>query len=96
VVQAAALHRVVDLARAVAGEDDDRRLLRLHRAQLGDGDLELAQHLQQEGLEGFVGAVEFVDQQHRRRRARGVDGLQQRALVEEAFAEQLGSPVRRA
>ena len=49
----------------------------LHRAELGDGDLVLGQHLEQEGLEGLVGAVELVDQQHRRPRA-GVERLQQR------------------
>jgi hypothetical protein len=64
VVQAAPLDRVVQLARAVAGEDGDRRRHGAHRADLGNADLVLAQVLQQEGLEGLVGAVHLVDQQH--------------------------------
>jgi hypothetical protein len=47
------------LARAVRGQDDDGRMHRLHRAQLGDGDLVVGQHFQQEGLEWLVGTVEF-------------------------------------
>ena len=39
-------------------------------AELGDGDLVLGQHLEQECLERLVGAVELVDQQHRRRAVR--------------------------
>ena len=78
VVQAAALQRVVDLARAVAGDDRDRRRVGLDGAELGDRDLVLGQHLEQEGVEGLVGAVELVDQQHRRARLR--QRLQQRAL----------------
>ena len=63
VIEAAALQRVVDLARAVRGDDDDRRLRRLDRAELRDRHLEVGQHLQQIGLERLVGAVELVDQQ---------------------------------
>ena len=66
VIEAAPLQRVVDLARAVGGDDDDRRLLRLDRADLRDRDLEIGQHFEQIGLERLVGAVELVDQQHRR------------------------------
>jgi hypothetical protein len=55
----------------------------------GIGDLEVGQHFQQEGLEGFVGAVEFVDQQHRWHRLRRVDGLQERAADQETFAEEV-------
>ena len=84
VIEAAALQRVVDLARAVRGDDDDRRMRRLHRAELGDRDLEVGQHLEQERLEGFVGAVELVDQQHRRAVGIGLERLQQRPLDEEA------------
>jgi hypothetical protein len=35
VIEAAALQRVVDLARAVGGDDDDRRMRGLDRAELG-------------------------------------------------------------
>ena len=66
VIEAAALQRVVDLARAVGGDDDDRRLRRLDRAELGNRHLEVGQHFQQVGLERLVGAVELVDQQDRR------------------------------
>jgi hypothetical protein len=59
------------------------------RAQLGDGDLEVGQHLEQEGLEGLVGAVELVDQQHRRHGAPGRWPAAARA-DQEAFAEELG------
>ena len=66
VIEAAPLQRVVDLARAVGGDDDDRRLLGLDRAELGHRHLEVGQDLQQEGLERLVGAVELVDQEDRR------------------------------
>ena len=48
VVEAAPLQRVVDLAGAVRGDDDDRRLRRLDRADLRDGDLEIREQLQQD------------------------------------------------
>src|SRR6266850_2295288 len=102
VVEAAPLHRVVDLAGAVRGDDDDRRLLRLQRAELGNRDLPVREHLEQIGLERLVGAVELVDQQHRRitfERARqwaldekfvGVNLRAQLLLV--LFAGRLGQP----
>ena len=73
VVQAAALERVVDLARPVRREHDARRLRGADRADLGHGDLEVGQDLEQVGLELLVGAVDLVDQQDRggtRRRPR--------------------------
>ncbi len=66
VIEAAPLERVVNFAGAVRGDDDDRRLRRLHGAHFRNGDLEVRQHFEQERLERFIGAVEFVDQQHRR------------------------------
>jgi len=66
VVEAAPLHRVVDLARAVGGDDHDRRLGGAQRADFGNRDLPVRQHLEQVGLEGLVGAVELVDEQDRR------------------------------
>jgi hypothetical protein len=73
VVQAAALDGVVQVTRAVAGEDGDGRHSRAHGADLGNADLVLAQVFEQEGLKRLVGAVYLVDQQHRagRRRAAG-------------------------
>ena len=50
------------------------------RAELGNRDLELREQLEQVALELLVGAVDLVDQQHRRPRPRRVDGLQQRPL----------------
>src|SRR3546814_10163580 len=52
VIQAAPLQCVMDFAGAVRRDDDDGRLLRLYRADLRDGALEIRQPLQQIGLEG--------------------------------------------
>ena len=46
-IQAAALERVVHLARAVRRQDDERRLVGAHRAELGNRDLELGEQLEQ-------------------------------------------------
>ena len=59
----------------------------LHGAELRDGHLEIRQHLEQESLERFVGAVELVDQQHRRARRIRLERLQQRPLDQEALGE---------
>ena len=88
-IQAAPLQRVVDLARAVRREDHQRRLGRAHGAELGNRDLELGEQLEQIALELFVGAIDLVDQQHRRPRARGIDRLQQRPLDQERLAVEL-------
>ena len=48
----------------------------------GTRDLEVGQQFQQERLERLVGAVQLVDQQHRRRQVR-VDRRQQRARQQE-------------
>ena len=82
-IETAALERVVDFARAVRGDHDDRRMLRLDGAELGDRDLEVGQHFEQERFERLVGAVELVDQQHRRAGGIGLERLQQRALDED-------------
>ena len=58
VVEAAALERVVQLAGAVRGHDDERATLRRDRPQLRDRDLEVGQELEQERLELVVGPVE--------------------------------------
>ena len=86
-IEAAALERVVDLAGAVRGDDHDRRLVGLHGAELRDRDLEVGQHFEQERLERLVGAVELVDQQHRRAGGVGLERLQQRPLDQEALGE---------
>ena len=92
VVQAAPLQRVVQLTGAVGGEHHQRRALRLDRADLGDADLEVGEHLEQERLELVVGPVHLVDQQHRL--VTGADRFQQRPLQQELRAEQLVDRVR--
>ncbi len=87
VEEAAALERVVQLARPVRGEDHVGTLLRLDRAELGDRDLEVRQHLEQERLELLVGAVDLVDQEHDR--LLRLDRLQQRPPDQELRAEEL-------
>jgi hypothetical protein len=69
-VQAAAAQGVRELAGVVRGEDHQRARRRAQRAELGDGDLELGQHLEEEGLELGLGAVDLVDEQDARAAAR--------------------------
>ena len=59
-------------------------------AELGDRDLPVRQHLEQVGLELVVGAVDLVDEQHRRRALARLDRPQQRPLDEEALLVELG------
>ena len=68
VEEAAPLERVVQLARAVRGQDHGRAAARADRADLRDRDLEVREHLEQERFELVVGAVDLVDQQHDRLR----------------------------
>ena len=89
VIEAAALQRVVDLAGAVGGDDDDRRFGSADGAELGDGHLVVGQDFQEERLEGLVGPVELVDQQHRRAAGLALQRLQDRPADEEAFGEDL-------
>ena len=89
VVQAAALDRVVQVARAVGGEHDDRRVRGADRADLGDRHAGLGQQLEQERLEVVVGAVDLVDQQHRRPRAGVLERAQQRPPDQVVRAEQV-------
>src|SRR6185312_15919724 len=89
VIEAAALDRVVQVARAVRGQHDHRRVGRADGAELGNGHRRLAQELEQERLEVVVGAVDLVDEQHRRTRAGVLERAQQRAADEVVGAEQL-------
>jgi hypothetical protein len=93
VIETAPLQRVMDLPRAVRGEDDDGRRLGTDRAKLGYGDLEVRQKLQEEGLEGLVGAVHLVDQQDGRARRMRLQRLQERAADEVGVGEKLGPQV---
>ena len=83
VIQAAPLQRVVELARAVRRDDHDRRRCGADRAELGNRDLVVRQHLEQVAFELLVGAIELVDQQHRRRAVSARQRLQQRPLDQE-------------
>jgi hypothetical protein len=58
----------------------------LDGAHLGNADLEIGEQFEKESLEGLIGAVDFVDQQH----GRGVlskNGFKQRALEQKLVAE---------
>ncbi len=93
VVDAPPLEGVVDLAGAVGGDHRDRLVLGHQGADLGHRHLEVGEQLEQEALELLVGAVELVDEQHRRPLVAGVDGLQQRPLEQELLAEDVtGDP----
>src|SRR5919106_748207 len=98
VEERAALEGVVQLARAVRGEDDRRRATRAYRPELRNRDLEVGEHLEQERLELLVRAVDLVDQQHDL--LVGVDRLEQRPADEELRPEELrlgyGAFLRRA
>ena len=88
VVEAAALERVVQLAGAVRGEDDHAAGCSARdRADLGDRHLEVGQELEQERLELVVGAVDLVDQQHRRHGVGVLDRVEQRPPLEEVAPE---------
>jgi hypothetical protein len=87
VVEAAALERVVDLARAVRGEDHTGGLCGPDRADLRDRDLEVREDLQQVCLELLVGPVDLVDQQDGSLAVDGLEGLEKRALEQELGAE---------
>src|SRR3954447_5701276 len=63
-VEATPLQRLGELARVVGGEEDDRVGPRLDAAELGDGDLEVREHLQEHRLELLVGLVDLVDEEH--------------------------------
>ncbi len=66
VIEAAPAQRVGQFACAVRGQHDARDRGRLDRAELGNTDLEVGQKLEQERLEFLVGAIDLVDQKHRR------------------------------
>src|ERR687894_2634838 len=82
-VEAAALEGVVHRAGAVRGEDGDGRPVGLYGADLGNGDGEVREDLEQESLELVVGAVHLVYEQNRRLRPPVLEGLQERTADEE-------------
>jgi len=87
VVQTPALQRVVNLSGAVAGQHHDGRGRGPLGAQLGNGDLEVGEDLQEERLERLIGAIQLVDEQHRRAPRLGLERLQEWPGDEEALAE---------
>ena len=88
-IQATPFQRVLHFARTIRRQDDERRLDGPHGAELGNGDLELRQQLEQKSLELFVGTIDFVDQQDSGAAPAGIDRLKQRALDEKRFAVQI-------
>ena len=87
-VEAAAAQRVGEFAGGVRGQDHARDRERADDAEFGNRDLEVRQQLEQERLEFLVGAVDLVDQQHRRRLA--PDGAEQRPLEQIVLGEDPG------
>jgi hypothetical protein len=81
VVEAAALQGVVDFARPVGRDDDDRRLRRAEGAKLRHRNLKIRQDFKEKGLERLVRAVEFVDQQHRRAAVPGSSAFSSGRLI---------------
>src|SRR5262245_60691922 len=76
----------MDLTGSIRCEDDERSGGRAQRPELWNRDLEFRQQFQQKPFELLVSAIDFVNQQNRGASARGIDGLQQRALDQECFA----------
>ena len=68
---------------------DHRRHLGAHDTELGNRDRPVGEDLEQERLELVVGAVDLVDQEHRRDRAVVRERAQQRALHQETLRVQL-------
>ena len=86
VVQAPALEGVVQLPGAVGGQDHEGRRVGPDGADLGDGDLEVREQLEQEGLELVVGPIDLVDEQHRL--VTGAQGVEQGSLEQELGTEE--------
>src|SRR4051795_12671730 len=84
-IEAAALERLGELARVVGGQQHDRPRARLDAPELGDGDLEVREDLEQHRLELLVGLVDLVDEQDDR--LLGADRAQQRPGEQELLAE---------
>ena len=89
VVEAAPLDGVVQVARPVGGQHDDRRMRGADRADLGDRHARVREQLEQERLEVVVGAVDLVDQQHGRPRPGMLERPQQRAADQVVGPEEI-------
>src|SRR5215204_5776607 len=83
VVEATALERVVDLSSTVGGQDGHRRTFGHDGAELGDGDGEVREDLQEKSFELVVGAIHLVYEQHGRHRPPVLQRLQERTAYQE-------------
>ena len=86
-IKTAALKRVVNFARPVRGDDDDRRPLGFDGAHFRYGHLKVSEHFEQKSFERFVGAIDFIDQKHRRAGSVRFERLQQWPLDQKALGE---------
>src|SRR5215467_2763529 len=86
VVKASSFECVAQLASAVGSEDHVWNIPGLDCAHLRNANLKVGEQLQQEGLEGFVGAVDLIDEQYGRSSFRK-DGLKQGPLKQKLLAE---------
>ena len=77
------------VAGAVRGDDDQRRHRGAERAELGDRDRIVGEHLEQECLELVVGAVDLVDEQHRWGAFTVRDRAQERPAYQKSLAVEL-------
>ena len=75
----------MDLSGPIGRDDHRRRNRGAERTELGHGDLEVGEELEQVRLELLVGSIDLVDEQHRRRAIPG-DRLEERALDQEPLA----------
>src|SRR5215218_4521883 len=82
-VEAAALEGVVDLPGAVGGQYGHRRPIGHDGAELGDGDGEVREDLEEESFELVVGAVHLVNEQDGRHRPPVLKRPQERAAHQE-------------
>src|SRR5262249_25289403 len=89
VVQAAAAQRIVDIAGAVGGEDDEGWVGGADGAQLGDSDGVVAEQLEQIRLKLGIGTVQLVNEQDRGMVLGGVYGLQQGTAYQELRREDI-------
>src|SRR5205807_8945466 len=77
--------RLAELPGVVAGQQHERPPRPANGAELGDGDLELREHLEQQRLGLDLDAVDLVDEQDHV--VAGPDGCEQWTLEEEGLAE---------
>ena len=85
--QAAPLQGLGELPGVVGGEEHERDLVGPDRAELGDRDLVVREHLEQERLGLDLEPVDLVDEQHDR--VGRPDRLEQRAGQQELLGEQV-------